>query len=86
METNDMLKMLVLMQLMHQVPPFLKEKMLHDLLKTLDYKLTEPELKELHDYLNPPKYVPFAYGITQGTSEPPVRLQLPDDSTDAAQK
>ncbi len=60
METNDMLKMVVLMQLMNVVPSFLKEKMMHDLLRTLDYKLSESELKELHEYLNPP---PLSFGV-----------------------
>jgi hypothetical protein len=55
-------------QLLREMPPFLRERMLHDLLKTLDYKLTESELKELHEYLNPVYPTAVCWPVTNDTT------------------
>jgi hypothetical protein len=56
------------MHLPHKLPTFLWERMLHDLLKTLDYKLTESELKELHEYLNPVYPTAVCWPVTNDTT------------------
>jgi hypothetical protein len=58
----------LLLQLLREMPPFLREKMPHDLLKTLDYKLTESELKELHEYLNPVYPTAVCWPVTNDTT------------------
>ena len=42
--------------------------MLHDLLNTLDYKLTELKLKELHEYLNPVYPTAACWPVTNDTT------------------
>jgi hypothetical protein len=56
------------MHLPHKLPTFLWERMLHDLLKTVDYKLTESELKELHEYLNPVYPTVVCWPVTNDTT------------------
>jgi hypothetical protein len=56
------------MHLPHKLPTFLWERMLHDLLKTVDYKLTESELKELHEYLNPVYPTAVCWPVTNDTT------------------
>jgi hypothetical protein len=56
------------MHLPHKLPTFLWQRMLHDLLKTVDYKLTESELKELHEYLNPVYPTAVCWPVTNDTT------------------
>lgn len=52
-DSGDTLKLMLLMQLSAQVPPFMRERIMHDILRSLGYKLKDDELRQLHEYLNP---------------------------------
>lgn len=56
MNTDNMLKASIIMALMPQMPPSIRERMMYTLLELLEYKLSEKELKDLHEYIQPPSW------------------------------
>ena len=53
MLADDLVKALLLVQLMHEVPPILKDKIMFELMTLLKFKLTPEEMTALQQWMNP---------------------------------